>query len=99
MTEINAQMQADAEMRMNPVGQFVEERLVVTGDQEDFMSSEMLFGVFKAYIDGRDVGDWTQDGFLKTLKTKPLKITSGKNKTQTQRGFRGVKLKILPIPS
>ncbi|NOD35694.1 MULTISPECIES: DUF5906 domain-containing protein [unclassified Ruegeria] len=99
VTDINAQMQADAEMRMDPVGQFVADRLVVTGDQEDFMGSEMLFGVFKAYIDGRDVGDWTQDGFIKTLKTKPLKITAGKNKTQTQRGFRGVKLKILPIPS
>ncbi len=98
VTDINAQMQADAEMRMDPVGQFVADRLIVTGDPDDFMSSEMLFGVFQAFIDGQDVGVWTQDGFIKLLKTKPLKITAGKNKTQTARGFRGVKLKILPLP-
>ncbi len=98
VTDINAQMQADAEMRMDPIGQFVAERLIVTGDQNDFISSEMLFGVFQAFIDGRDVGLWTQDGFVKKLKTKPLKITAGRNKTQTARGFRGVKLKIEPFP-
>ncbi|NOD75825.1 phage/plasmid primase, P4 family [Ruegeria sp. HKCCD4332] len=98
VTDINAQLQADAEMRMDPVGQFVADRLVVTGDQNDFVTIDMLFGVFQAFIDGRDVGIWTKDGFIKTLKTKPIKIQPGKIHNGITRVYRGVKLKIEPFP-
>ncbi len=97
VTSINAQMQADAEFRMDPVGQFFKQCLEITGDAKDYVTVDLTFSMFQLFIQDKDVGVWSKDGFTKKVKTKPLKISEGKINDGFTRVYRGVRIPKPPL--
>ncbi len=89
----NTKLMGEAEVRMDPVGKFIETFCDITGDAKDFLSTETLFTFFQPWADNYDAGLWTKKGFSQTLNNKPFNLQLTNRQSGTMRGFAGLKWK------
>ncbi len=86
------EISSDAELRMDPIGVFFKQKVILTGDTNDFVRSSNLKMRFDEFCIDNDIGPFTDNGFFKTLKTKLQPIRTGKSGDGKIRGYRGLQL-------
>ncbi|WP_461404754.1 phage/plasmid primase, P4 family [Falsiruegeria mediterranea] len=86
-------LMASSEIRMDPVGKFIEQWFEVTGSDNDFLPTAQLFYWFGEFCAQNEVGPWSMNGFSKTLASKPLNISRTSRENGTVRGFLGIRIK------